>query len=277
MKTQMFMSLNKINIGIIGKPNSGKSTLYNALLGKNLSPVGDKYGLTKTIHENKFTHKECEFRIFDTPGLRRRSKVTEKSEVDRNLEVIKAITNVDIIILLIDSIESITKQDFRLADLAIEKNKILFFIFNKIDIIEDKKKFKSGLKKFLQYNYNKYKCINIEFISAKKNSGIKNFLDVTIQKRILLNKKIHKQDLNKFINYLNKKRTLPRVNKIEIKPKYIVQTANRIPKFKVFINIQKKTPKIFQKYFDNEFRNYFKLEGIPIIYDYKNSKNPYIN
>ena len=119
--------------------------------------------------------------------------------------------------------------------------------------------------------------MNIEFISAKKNFKIINVLNKIILKKELLSTKIRKQELKKFINFLNKKANFPKINKVEIKPKYIVQTDYKIPEFKVFINTQKKTPLIFQKYFDNVFRNYFKLDGIPIIYNFKSSKNPYIN
>ena len=85
------MNLNKINIGIIGKPNSGKSTLFNTLLGEYISPVGDEYGLTKSLIKQKFTYKNLEFIIVDTPGLRRRSKVKEEHELARNSKVIKII------------------------------------------------------------------------------------------------------------------------------------------------------------------------------------------
>ena len=122
----MSSNLNKIYLGIIGKPNSGKSTLFNALIGDQISPVGNEYGLTKQIYKQKFSYNNYEFIIIDTPGLRRRSKVTAKDEVKRNSEVIKLLNKVEIIILLIDSLESITKQDFRLADLSISKNKIVF-------------------------------------------------------------------------------------------------------------------------------------------------------
>jgi small GTP-binding protein domain len=117
----MSIKLNNINIGIIGKPNSGKSTLFNCLLKKNISPVGDEYGLTKKLYREKFTFNDQNFTIVDTPGLRRRSKVIERTEIDRNLEVIKLIKNIDTIILLIDSLENITKQDFKLADLVIKE------------------------------------------------------------------------------------------------------------------------------------------------------------
>lgn len=273
----MFMSLNKIDVGIIGKPNSGKSTLFNTLLGENISPVGEEYGLTKSLYKNKFTYKNYQFITFDTPGIRRKSRVKEKNELSRNIEVIKLINSVEIVILLIDSLESITKQDFRLADLVISKKKILFFLFNKIDLIDNKEKYKSSIIKYLSNNYSKYKLINIEFISAKKSIRISKVLNQVINKKKLVSTKIQKQKLNKFINYLNNKASFPRVNKIEIKPKYIVQIESQIPKFKVFINIQKKTPLIFQKFFDNSFRSYFNLIGIPISYDYQKSKNPYVN
>ncbi len=271
------MSLSKINLGIIGKPNSGKSTLFNTLLGERASPVGDEYGLTKSLFISDFVHKNYNFAIVDTPGLRRKSRVVKKIELEQNYEVIKVIKKVETIVLLIDSLENVTKQDFRLADLAINKNKILFFLFNKIDLIEDKKKFQTQIKKLLKNNYNKYKLINIEFISAKEKYNVKKILDIIIKKNELLLKKIQKQKLNKFISYLNKRATFPKSNKIEIKPKYIVQIDYKIPKFKVFLNIQRKTPQIFQKFFDNAFRNYFKLNGIPIIYNFENSKNPYVN
>ena len=270
------MNLSKINIGIIGKPNSGKSTLFNTLLGEYISPVGDEYGLTKSLIKQKFTHKNFEFIIVDTPGLRRRSKVKEEHELARNSEVIKIINNVDVTVLLIDSLEGITRQDFRLADLALSKHKILFFLFNKVDILDDKRKYQLNIKKHLRNNYSKHKLINIDFISAKNNTRISNVLKEIILKKELLSIKINKQKLNKFINYLNKKSTLPRFNKIEIKPKYIVQLENKIPKFKIFINIQKKPPQLFQKFFDNSFRSYFKLDGVPILYDFKTSKNPYV-
>ena len=275
MRNPMSIDTTEIKLSIIGKPNSGKSTLFNCFFGKEISPVGNEYGLTKNLFRDKFKFKNKQFVIVDTPGLRRRTKVIEKNEKKRNSEVIKLIENVDIIILLIDSLENISKQDFRLADLALNKNKILFFLFNKIDVVEDFKKFKSKTRNFLKENYNKYKLINFEFISAKKNLRVNKVLEEIIIKKKLSETRIKKQKFNSFISYLNKKGTYPRVNNIDIKPKYIVQISGELPKFKVFINSKKRTPQIFQKYFDNNFREYFKLIGVPIIYEFKSSKNPY--
>ncbi len=271
----MSSSLNSIKLNIIGKPNSGKSTLFNSLLGEDISPVGDEYGLTKKIYRDSFKYKSHEFIIVDTPGMRRRRKIIDKNEIKRNTEVVRLVKDVDIIILLIDSQESITRQDFKLADIAIRKNKILFFVFNKIDIIEDKRSFKKKINKYLELNYSKFKYINIEYISAKKNIKITNLLSNIINKKKALTTLIQKQKLNNFIDLLQKKGVYPKINKIEIKPKYIVQLENEIPKFKIFLNTKKKAPQIFQKFFDNSFRNYFQLEGIPIIYNFISSKNPF--
>ena len=196
----MFINSDRINLSIIGKPNSGKSTLFNALIGSNISPVGDEYGLTKSLLKQKFMYKNHEFIIVDTPGLRRRSKVNEKNEIERNSEVIKLINNVEVIILLIDSIENITRQDFRLADLSITRNKILFFLFNKIDIIDEEKAFKKKLINYLENNYSKHKLINVEFISAKNKTRITKVLNEVIKKRKLISSQIPKKDFNRFIN-----------------------------------------------------------------------------
>ena len=275
MKIPMSSILNKINFCIIGKPNSGKSTLFNCLLEDSISPVGDEYGLTKNLFKDKFTMYSHDFIIFDTPGLRRKSKIDDLDEKKRNKEVIKLVDKVDVVILLIDSVENITKQDFRLADLAITKKKILFFLFNKIDLIEEGKKFKNKIDKYLSNNYSQYQMINTDFISAKKNIRIKNFIKQIINKNKLVNTEITKINLNKFLNYLNKQSKYPKIKKREIKPKYIVQIKTGSPLFKVFINSKNKAPLIFQRFFDNAFRDFFKIKGVPISYQFISSSNPY--
>ena len=88
---------------------------------------------------------------------------------------------------------------------------------------------------------------------------------------------IQKSKLNNFIIHLDKKGNYPKIKNISVKPKYIVQTASEFPKFKIFINSKEKAPPTFQKFFDNAFRNFFKLSGIPIDYKFISSKNPYVS
>jgi len=148
----MYTNLNnqKINFVIIGKPNSGKSTLFNKLLKKEISPTGETYGLTKEVFEQKFNFKDIDFVIHDTPGLRRKNKISDKDEESRNKKVVKLLEKIDAAILLIDSTENITRQDFKIADTVMKRKKLLFLVFNKIDLLDDKKNFKKKIKDFLK-------------------------------------------------------------------------------------------------------------------------------
>ena len=265
----------KINFVIIGKPNSGKSTLFNKLLNKEISPVGETYGLTKELFVQKFTFKNIDFVIHDTPGLRRKSKISDKDEELRNKKVVKLLEQIDAAILLIDSTESITRQDFKIADTIMRRKKLLFFVFNKIDLLDDRKEFKKKINDFLNHRYSQSKETNVNFISALSGKNILDLLNEMIAKNNLCSFKIKKTHLNNFIKKISKDSKLPKIKNIQIKPKYIVQIDSNIPRFKIFINSKKKAPSLFVKYFDNEFRKYFSLNGIPIFMKFISSENPY--
>ena len=267
----------KINFVIIGKPNSGKSTLFNKFLKKEISPTGKTYGLTKELFIEEFRFRNVNFIIHDTPGLRRKNRIDDKDEESRNKKVIKLLEKIDAAILLIDSTENITRQDFKIADSIMRRKKLLFFIFNKIDLLDDQKEFKRRINNFLSSRYSQSKEINISFISALSGENIINLLNEMIKKKDLCSLKIRKTQLNSFIKKVSKDAKLPKIRNIRIKPKYIVQIDSNIPKFKIFINSKKKAPSLFTKYFDNEFRKYFSLNGVPIYMKFISSDNPYAN
>ena len=267
----------KINFVIIGKPNSGKSTLFNKFLKKEISPTGKTYGLTKELFIEEFRFRNVNFIIHDTPGLRRKNRIDDRDEESRNKKVIKLLEKIDAAILLIDSTENITRQDFKIADSIMRRKKLLFFIFNKIDLLDDQKEFKRRINNFLSSRYSQSKEINISFISALSGENIINLLNEMIKKKDLCSLKIRKTQLNSFIKKVSKDAKLPKIRNIRIKPKYIVQIDSNIPKFKIFINSKKKAPSLFTKYFDNEFRRYFSLNGVPIYMKFISSDNPYTN
>tara|TARA_B100000579_G_scaffold425244_1_gene430707 strand:+ start:64 stop:885 length:822 start_codon:yes stop_codon:yes gene_type:complete len=265
----------KINFVIIGKPNSGKSTLFNRLLQKEISPAGKTYGLTKELFVQKFTFNKVDFIIHDTPGLRRKSKISNKDEELRNKKVVNLLKKIDVAVLLIDSTEDMTKQDFKIADIIMRRKKLLFFVFNKIDILDDQKEFKKKIKTFLDFRYSQSNEINKIFISALSGKNIFDLLNQIIKQNQLLSFKIKKSHLNTFVKRISKSDKLPRMKKISIKPKYIVQINSEIPRFKIFINTKKKAPNLFIRYFENEFRKYFSLKGIPIYMKFISSDNPF--
>ena len=275
MKDRMSLELNKINLLILGKPNSGKSTLFNFLCKNELSPTGDTYGLTKKNYCSEFEFDDHLFVINDTPGLRRKNKISDKDEELRNKITLSILKKVDVVLLLIDSIENITRQDFRLLDNAIHKKKIIFTIFTKFDLVDDKKNYRKNTLNYLSNNFSNHNEINVEFISVYNNLNINKLLKVIIEKINLLPIRIPKKDIKKFTNKLLKENRFPKQKGVSIKSKYVVQTDLEFPSFKIFLNTNKKVSQNYVNFFTKEFRDYFNLIGVPLNLKFMRSKNPY--
>ena len=271
----MSLELNKINLLILGKPNSGKSTLFNFLCKNELSPTGDEYGLTKKNYFSEFKFKNHLFIISDTPGLRRKNKISDKEEEIRNKKTLSILRKVDVVLLLVDSIENITRQDFRLLDNAISKKKIIFTVFTKYDLVEDKKNFRKNTLNFLSNNFSNHNEVNVEFISVHNKLNINQLLKTIIEKINLLPIRIPKKDIKKFTNKLLKENRFPKQKGVSIKSKYVVQTDLAFPSFKIFLNTNKKVSQNYVNFFTKEFRDYFNLIGIPLNLTFMRSKNPY--
>ena len=275
MKDQMSLELNKINLLILGKPNSGKSTLFNCLCKNKISPTGDEYGLTKNNYSSEFEFDNYTFIINDTPGLRRKNKISDKDEEIRNKKTLSILRKADVVLLLIDSIENITRQDFRLLDNAIHKKKIIFTIFTKFDLVDDKKNYRKNTLSYLSYSFSNHNEINVEFISVHNRLNINKLFKKIIEKINLLSIKIPKKDIKKFTNKLLKENRFPKQKGVSIKSKYVVQTDLAFPSFKVFLNTNKKVSQNYVNFFTKEFRDYFNLIGVPLNLTFMRSKNPY--
>ena len=271
----MPLKLTKINLLILGKPNSGKSTLFNYLCKNELSPTGDEYGLTKKNYSSEFEFDNHIFVINDTPGLRRKNKISNKDEELRNKRTLSILRKVDVVLLLIDSIENITRQDFRLLDNAIQKKKIIFTVFTKFDLVDDKKNYRKNILINLRNNFSNYNEINVEFISVYNRLNINKLLKIIIEKINLLPKRIPKKDIKKFTNKLLKENRFPKQKGVSIKSKYVVQTDQAFPSFKIFLNTNKKVSQNYVNFFTKEFREYFNLIGVPLNLTFMRSKNPY--
>ena len=275
MKDQVFLELNKINLLILGKPNSGKSTLFNFLCKNELSPTGDEYGLTKKNYSSEFKFDNHIFLISDTPGLRRKNKISDKDEEVRNKKTLSILRKVDVVLLLIDSIENITRQDFRLLDNAIHKKKIIFIVFTKFDLVDDKKNYRKNTLIYLNNNFSNHNEINVEFISVHNRLNVNKLLKIIIEKINLLPIRIPKKDIKKFTNKLLKENRFPKQKGVSIKSKYVVQTDLTFPSFKIFLNTNKKVSQNYVNFFTKEFREYFNLIGVPLNLTFMRSKNPY--
>ena len=271
----MSIESNKINLLILGKPNSGKSTLFNFLCKDELSPTGDEYGLTKKNYSSEFEFDNHIFIINDTPGLRRKNKISDQDEETRNKKTLSILRKVDVVLLLIDSIENITRQDFRLLDNAINKKKIIFIVFTKFDLVNDKKNYRKNTLNYLSNNFSNHNEINVEFISVHNKLNVNKLLKIVIEKIYLLPIRIPKKDIKKFTNKLIRENRFPKQKGVSIKSKYVVQTDLAFPSFKIFLNTNKRVSQNYINFFTKEFRDYFNLIGVPLNLTFMRSKNPY--
>ena len=271
----MSIESNKINLLILGKPNSGKSTLFNFLCKDELSPTGDEYGLTKKNYSSEFEFDNHIFIINDTPGLRRKNKISDQDEETRNKKTLSILRKVDVVLLLIDSIENITRQDFRLLDNAINKKKIIFIVFTKFDLVNDKKNYRKNTLNYLSNNFSNHNEINVEFISVHNKLNVNKLLKIVIEKIYLLPIRIPKKDIKKFTNKLLRENRFPKQKGVSIKSKYVVQTDLAFPSFKIFLNTNKRVSQNYINFFTKEFRDYFNLIGVPLNLTFMRSKNPY--
>ena len=265
-----------INFLIVGKPNSGKSTFYNTLNNKYLSPTGPVAGLTKDIFKNEVKILDTNFVFFDTPGLRRKNKISDKDETKLTYDVINLIDKIDVVFLLVDAKENLTKQDLKIAEIVIKRRKILFVVFNKIDLIDDIDKFQKDQKYYFLESYSPANTINLKFISALSIDSIERILKTVIRTCRIKSTKISTPKLNTFVRDILKNQKFPKINKIEVKPKYMVQTDDDYPRFKIFINSSKKVPQSYKRFYENILRKKFSLVGVPIQLDFIVSKNPYV-
>lgn len=268
-----------LSIAIIGRPNVGKSTLFNSILGFERSLVSDVAGTTRDYLIYKITELGTQINLIDTAGVRKRAKINEKIEELSIKKTISAIKASDIVLLIMDSEEAFERQDLILANLALNHNKLLIPIINKQDLIQNITEFKDEVKYLIKKKLPQIKDILAIFISANKKINKKNLFNKVINLWNLYNTKIATPKLNSWLNDTLAAYSMPIMkNNIKLKIKYVKQHSTCPPTFVFFVNITNKMliNKNFERFLTNSLRSKFMLSGIPINIHFVGSKNPYI-
>ncbi len=254
-----------IKLAIIGKPNAGKSSIVNAVLGKDRVIVSDVSGTTRDTIDSTLVVDDKEFVIVDTAGIRKKSKVdygVEKFAVDR---AIKAISRSDISVLVVDALEGLTEQDKKIAELTIDAGRGLIIAVNKWDIVEDKDsntadKFKKEIRSeapFLDY-------APIIFISAKTKLRLNKIFSTAVDVYASCNKRVSTSLLNKVVNEaFDLNPPLSEKGK-RAKIYYSTQTSAAPPSFVIFVNNAKLLKDSYKRYLERKMREAFGFLGTPI-------------
>ncbi|MDC3084389.1 ribosome biogenesis GTPase Der [Gammaproteobacteria bacterium] len=264
-----------INLAIIGKPNVGKSTLLNSLIGHERMLTGDIAGITRDSISSDWEWDGKKIKLIDTAGLRRKSKVYKDTEKLAYFDSIKTIKYSDIVILLIDSIDFIDKQDLRLADQVLTEGRALLIVFNKIDLVKDRIQFDDEIGKIFSTNLIQLDKKNILKVSSLNGRGTKEMMEKVILLYNEWTKRTTTAKLNTWLNEAVQKHQPPAKAGRRVKLRYITQASVKPPTFIVFSSAPDAIPSSYRKYLINELRNAFGYNLSPLRIYFRKGDNPY--
>ena len=251
-------------IAITGRPNVGKSSLVNSLLGEERNIVTPLPGTTRDsifTRYNKFNH---DFFLVDTAGLRKKGKVTEDVEFYSVMRAIRAIENSDICLLLIDGTRGIESQDLNILSLIYKNNKGLIVLVNKWDLVNKETNTAKKIEMEIRTKTAPFTDYEILFISAINKQRIHKILELIDSVYMNRTRKIPTPELNQVMLELVKKNPPPAVKGKQIKIKYATQLPSQTPTFAFFCNLPQYVKEPYKRYVENRMREQFQFTGVPI-------------
>ena len=261
-----------VRIAMIGKPNVGKSSLINRLLGEERVIVSNVPGTTRDAVDSYLENELGKFILVDTAGLRRKSKVKEEIERYSVIRTLAAIERADVCILMIDATEGITEQDEKIIGYAHEMNKAIMVIVNKWDLVEKDDKTMDKFKKELQQNLKFLSYAEYLFISALTGQRTHKVLEMAKKCYDNYNKRVSTGILNDVISKAVLMKEPPVVGIKRLKIFYATQVATKPPKFVFFVNDTSARHFSYERYLENQLRDSFDFKGTGIQIEYRERK-----
>ena len=258
-----------ISIAILGKPNTGKSTLTNLLTDTEASIVSDIPGTTRDIVEGSFSFEGREFKVLDTAGIRRKKKVHESVEYYSVNRAIKSIDESDVVLLMIDSIDGLSDQDKKIAHLIVKKGKGVIIVLNKWDLQADVPNAFEAVSDRVKFLFPILNFAPIVPLSALKDDGVEELCKTIIKVNTQLHKRVDTSALNSHLADWVEENEPPRSKKGRYKIKYMTQASANPVKFVMFMNTRKGFPESYERYILKMIRADFGLSSIPINMDFR--------
>ena len=262
----------QIRIALLGKPNTGKSTLSNRLTTSDASIVSDIPGTTRDVVEGLFSYKNHNFKILDTAGIRRKTKISENIEYYSVNRAIKSIDEADIVFLIIDAEEGLSDQDKKIAALACDKGRGVILVLNKWDTMPQEKNSFQTVKDKIHFLFAKMEYAPIIPISAKNGSGVDKLLDTALLLYKELTKRIDTASLNQALNRWLEEYPPPIGPQTRFKIKYAVQVSDNPVKFILFVSRLKAVSEAYISYIRNKMRRDLGFSQIPIEIELRTSQ-----
>lgn len=250
---------------IVGRPNAGKSSLVNALMGKNKNIVTDIAGTTRDSIDTHYNQFGNEFTLVDTAGLRKKAKVHENLEFYSVMRSIRAIEHSDVCIVMVDATIGFDAQDLNIFHLAEKNHKGILVLVNKWDLIENKETMTmEGYRKMIYAKTAPFSDYPIIFISATTKQRIFKAVEMAVEIYSRMNTKISTSELNNRFLPITESTPPPSYKGKYVRIKYITQIPTRVPTFAFFCNLPQYVKDPYKRFIENKMRDMYDLQGVPI-------------
>jgi GTP-binding protein len=264
-----------LRITVVGRPNAGKSTLINRLLGEERLLVGPEAGITRDSIGIDFEWRDRKMKLFDTAGLRRRARVTDKLEKLAGADALRAVRFSEVVVLLVDSIIPFEKQDLTIADIAASEGRAVVIGLGKWDLIEDRGKTLIRLREEAERLLAQLRGCPVVPVSGATGEGLDELMRAVIAVHETWNKRISTARLNRWLINTIEQNPPPAVSGRRIKIRYMTQPKSRPPHFVLFGNQLDELPTSYERFLINGLRKTFDFPGVPLRISRKTADNPY--
>lgn len=264
-----------LNVAIVGRPNAGKSTLVNRMVGEDRVLVGPEAGITRDSILVPWEWEGRTINLVDTAGIRRRSRVTEKLEKLAVGDSLRSIQYAEVVVLLLDATIPFEKQDLALADLVEREGRAMVIALNKWDLIEDKNKALAELREACERLLPQLRGIPLVTLSGLTGRNIDKLMDAIFAIERSWNSHVSTARLNRWLAGMIEGHPPPAVSGRRLKLRYMTQAKTRPPSFIVFASRPDALPMSYQRYLVNGLRESFDMPGTPIRLWVRGGKNPY--
>ncbi|MDQ3077855.1 MAG: ribosome biogenesis GTPase Der [Pseudomonadota bacterium] len=264
-----------LKLAIVGRPNAGKSTLVNKMLGEERMITGPEAGITRDSISIEWVWNDKKVRLIDTAGLRKRPKVVDKLEKLSAADTRRAIDFAEVVVLLLDATRGLEAQDLRIADQVLEEGRALVIALNKWDVADHASSLFNGVKAALLEGLSQLKDVPLLTVSGKTGKGIDQLLGAAFEVRDNWSRRVGTGELNRWFGKAVETNPPPAPGGKRIKLRYITQIKTRPPSFVIFGSRVDQLPTSYHRYLLNSMRRDLDLGPVPLRLTLRATKNPY--